>query len=227
MNKIFEFKNVSYVTSLKGNFHKRVLNNLSAEIQLPDDHGVVSIFSDDISIQGAILKLLSGLEKPTEGQITSAFKDPLLPFIQSGISTLPWLNVIENVTIPFGPGKAEVSESVRKAIEITELDGYETHYPSEKSRGFQFRIALARALAIEPPCILIEDPFAGCDRQVRDEIAQLLHNAAAEYKISIVLTTADHVQGIHAGEIYYWFYNTEISKLEQIIGADNVLSLIR
>jgi len=188
---------------------------------------VVSIFSDDSAIQSALLKLLSGLIEPTDGQVISAFKESPLPFIPSGNSTLPWLNVIENVSIPFGAGRVEDSVSIRKAIEITELDGYESHYPSGISRGFHFRIALARALAIEPPCILIEDPFMGCDRQVRDEIAQLLHTVAEEYNIFIVLTTADYVQGINAGEIYYWFYNTEISKLEQIIGAENVLSLIR
>jgi NitT/TauT family transport system ATP-binding protein len=227
MNKIFELKNVSFVASLKGNFKKRVINKLTSEIQLPDDYGVVSIFGEDDSSRLELLRLLAGLDKPVEGSITGTFDISPLPFIPSQPSTLPWLNVLENISLPLRLNRKDDPESIGKAIEITGLDGYEAHYPSEKSEGFLFRMELARALAIKPPCILIDEPFLHNSREGRDEITQLLLKVAEEYKIFIVLTTSDHVQGINVGKIYYWFHNEEISKLEQVIGADNVLSLMR
>ncbi len=227
MNKIFELKNAGYIASLKGNFKKRIINNLTAEIQLPDSYGIVSIFGEEESGRLELLRLLSGLDKPAEGSVTSAFGGSPLPFIPSNPSTLPWLNVIENVSLPNKLNGIEDPESIRRAIEITGLEGYEAHYPSEKSSGFLFRMALARALTVKPPCLLIDEPFNHSSRELRDEITHMLLKVAEEYKMFIVLATADHVQGINAGKIYYWFHNKEISKLEQVIGADNVLSLIR
>lgn len=227
MNKIFELKNVGYTACLKGNFKKRTINNLTAEIQLPDKYGIVSVFGEKDSGRLELLRLLAGLDKPAEGSITSAFSITPLPFIPSSPSTLPWLSVEENISLPLKLRGEEDSESVRRAIEVTGLDGYETHYPSEKSSGFLFRMALARALATKPPCLLIDEPFSHESRESREEITQLLLKVAEEYRIFIVLTTSDHIQGINAGKIYYWFHNKEISKLDQVIGADNVLSLIR
>jgi ABC-type nitrate/sulfonate/bicarbonate transport system ATPase subunit len=227
MNKIFELNKVTYITSFNNNFKKRIINDLSGEIQVPKDYGVVSIFGDDHEKLTATLKLLSGLVEPTEGKLSNSFDSSLLPFIPSHNSNVPWLNVIENVNLAFGGLKNGANEDVRKAIEATELDGYESHYPSEKSDGFQFRMSVARALSVRPPCILVDDPFRAADRHVRDEIAQLLRKVAEEYKLFIVLATSDYVQGIQAGKIYYWFYDAEICKLKQVIGADNVLSLIR
>ncbi len=227
MNKIFELKDVGFVASLKGNFKKRIVHNLTSEIKLPESYGIVSVFGEDDSGRLELLRLLAGLDTPATGSVTSAFSVSPLPFIPSRPSTLPWLNVVENVSLPNKPVKGGSADSVKRALEITGLDGYETHYPADNGSGFLFRVALARALAANPPCLLIDEPFHHKSRESREEITQLLIKVAEEYRIYIILTTSDLIQGINAGKIYYWFHNKEISKLEQVIGADNVLSLIR
>jgi len=139
---------------------------------------------------------------------------------------LPWLNVIENVSIASKLAGGGDSASVEKAIEMTELDGYETHFPAEKSHGFLFRVALARALSIMPPCVVIDDPYVACSKEVQDEITGLLRKVASELKIYIIVSTSNYAQGVAVGDVYYWFTNKEITKLTQVVGADNILSMI-
>jgi len=123
-----------------------------------------------------LLHMIHGLLPPTQGQIllngkkvTGPTSDKALVFQQALL--LPWRNVVDN--IKFGieddrkKPKAEKIKICEKYVQIVGLKGFETHYPHELSGGMQQRVNLARALAVDPEILLMDEPFGALDAQTR------------------------------------------------------------
>ncbi len=86
-------------------------------------------------------------------------------------SLLPWRTVLGNVAYGLeclGVGARERKERAARFIELVGLAGFEPHYPHELSGGMQQRVNLARALAVDPKILLMDEPFASLDAQTRE-----------------------------------------------------------
>ena len=84
---------------------------------------------------------------------------------------LPWANVLTSVEFGLqlrGVSKAEREEIARGLIKTVGLEGFEEHFPRQLSGGMQQRVGLARALAVNPSILLMDEPFAAVDAQTRD-----------------------------------------------------------
>jgi NitT/TauT family transport system ATP-binding protein len=122
------------------------------------------------------LKIVDGLLSPTGGQllldgrgISRPGRDRAVVFQDS--SLFPWYSVLRNVAYGLecqGVRAAEARERARPIIEMVGLEGFEQHYPYELSGGMQQRVNLARALAVDPELLLMDEPFASLDAQTRE-----------------------------------------------------------
>jgi NitT/TauT family transport system ATP-binding protein len=123
-----------------------------------------------------LLRCIDGLIPPSSGQVDIGgdIVDAPLPgvamvFQQFGL--FPWKTVFNNVAYGLrlaGASKAEIKERVPHFIKLVGLAGFENAYPYQLSGGMQQRCGLARALAIEPKVLLMDEPFAAVDAQTRE-----------------------------------------------------------
>ena len=124
--------------------------------------------------KSTLMRIVAGLDRRFEGEVRGtdegrigmAFQEPRL---------LPWRSVDANVRL----AAPEASEAELVALfDSLGLSGHRTHYPSELSLGLARRVALARALAVRPSLLLLDEPFASLDaplgRQLRGDLCRLV-----------------------------------------------------
>lgn len=122
-----------------------------------------------------LLKLIAGLLFPTHGQVNIDGKAVTGPgqdcaMVFQNFALLPWANVLENIAFGLelrGVSKAERLRVAQELARVVGLEGFEKHYPRQLSGGMQQRVGLARALAIEPKILLLDEPFSALDAQTR------------------------------------------------------------
>jgi NitT/TauT family transport system ATP-binding protein len=144
-----------------------------------------------------LLRMIAGLTDIDNGtiEIGGTRVDNPLPtvgvvFQQFGL--FPWKTVLKNVALPLraaGIKKDEAFQRAREAIELVGLKDSDTKYPSQLSGGMKQRAGLARALAIRPEVILLDEPFAAVDAQTREILQEELLNLWGRHKQTAVFIT--------------------------------------
>ena len=122
------------------------------------------------------LRMVAGLEAPTSGNITIDGQPLSGPgsnrgFVFQNDSLLPWRTVLSNAMIgPEVAGQVGPAEKKRTLdlLKLVGLGGFENYYPRQLSGGMRQRVNLARALAIDPDVLLMDEPFAALDAQTRE-----------------------------------------------------------
>jgi NitT/TauT family transport system ATP-binding protein len=147
--------------------------------------------------KSTLLRIIQGLEPPTDGVITLGGRPLSGPSADRGFvfqqdSLYPWRTVLQNVVLGLeimGKKSNEATARAMSLIELVGLKGFEKHYPRELSGGMRQRVNLARALAIDPEMLLMDEPFAALDALTRETMQQeLLRIAAAANKTVLFIT---------------------------------------
>ncbi|MEP7122733.1 MAG: ABC transporter ATP-binding protein [Byssovorax sp.] len=156
--------------------------------------------------KSTLLNIMGGFLKPTSGEVrvdgevvTKA--DPRRIFVFQERGVFPWLTVANNIA--FGLGKlpyAEREERVAHYVDLVGLKGFEQSYPDELSGGMKQRVEVARALAVNPDVLYLDEPFGALDSITRLTLrAEILRIWAAEKK-TIVFVTHDIEESIQLAD---------------------------
>lgn len=147
--------------------------------------------------KSSFLDLISGLTLPTEGTIFIDGKaiegpgpDRAVVFQQYAL--LPWRTALGNIEFALEnqyPDKKKREEIGKKFISLVGLRGFEDHYPHELSGGMKQRVSIARALALHPDILLMDEPFAAVDAQTRETLQRDLLRIATDTEKTIVFIT--------------------------------------
>ncbi|HVW18120.1 MAG TPA: ABC transporter ATP-binding protein [Solirubrobacteraceae bacterium] len=156
-----------------------------------------------------LLKALAGLLRPTRGGAWVAGKpvdgphgDLALVFQDYTRSLMPWMSVKRNVTFPLAAkrlSKSEQDERARSALAEVGLSGFEGKYPWQLSGGMQQRVAIARAIAYRPAVLLMDEPFAAVDAQVRADLEDLILRIQEDTGVTVLLVTHDIDESVYLG----------------------------
>jgi NitT/TauT family transport system ATP-binding protein len=145
--------------------------------------------------KSTLLRLLCGLQSPTEGEVAIRQDDPSRPLtapVFQEYSVFPWRTVEDNVRLGLdaaGVRKGAAMPRVREWIKRVGLAGFEKSFPSALSGGMKQRVALARAFIMEPEVLLMDEPFAALDAQLRKIMQEELLHITRENRHTVVLVT--------------------------------------
>ncbi len=169
-------------------------------INLTIEHGdFVSFIGPSGCGKTTLMRVIADLEKPTAGSIqvngTSAEQARLARaygYVFQSAALYPWRNIADNIALPLeimGLSAAERRERVARNMELVELSGFERKFPWQLSGGMQQRASIARALAVEPQLLLMDEPFGALDEIVRDHLNQQILQLWNKTRKTIVFVT--------------------------------------
>ena len=158
------------------------------------DGEFVSLLGPSGCGKSTFLKIVNGLLTSTAGEIrirtAKAVREDAMVFQDAAL--FPWYTVIDNIgfgLVCAGVSRTEARKRAQPLIGLVGLEGFETKYPYQLSGGMQQRANLARALAVDAPILLMDEPFASLDAQTREIMqAELLRIWNAAKKTVIFVT---------------------------------------
>jgi ABC-type Fe3+/spermidine/putrescine transport system ATPase subunit len=174
--------------------------------------------------KSTLLRCLAGLEAPTSGRILLDGRDVTsLPAHRRGIGLMfqdaalfPHRTVYENIA--YAPllqrrPRSEVDEEVRRQIGLVGLAGFEHRSPDQLSGGERQRVALARTLAARPRLILLDEPFASIDPELKGELRADFRTALAAATATAVHVTHDRPEGLFLGDRVGLLFDGRLEKV--------------
>ncbi|WYL97351.1 MAG: nitrate/sulfonate/bicarbonate ABC transporter ATP-binding protein [Gloeotrichia echinulata IR180] len=145
-----------------------ILDNINLELR-PGE--IVALLGPSGSGKSTLMRMIAGLIPPTQGEVIYHNQpmvglNPGVAIVFQSFALYPWLTVLENVELGL-KAKGEPPESRRqkalRMIDVIGLDGFENAYPKELSGGMRQRVGFARALAVEPELLCMDEPFSALD----------------------------------------------------------------
>jgi NitT/TauT family transport system ATP-binding protein len=140
--------------------------------------GIVAIVGPSGSGKSTLLRIVAGLLTPDTGSVSVGGRPVEGPAPGVGLvfqepRLLPWRSTVDNVAYPLelaGRPRAERRARASELLALVGLDGFEEAYPSQLSGGMAQRVGVARALALEPRVLLLDEPFGALDALTRDQL---------------------------------------------------------
>lgn len=188
------------IHQVKKNFHQRGGDSFTAveDVTLSIRKGeFVSLLGPSGCGKSTVLNMIAGLEPFEQGSIeidsrpvTGPGSDRVVVFQEHAL--FPWLTVLDNVAFGLkqqGIGKKERQERAMEQIRLVHLSKFADRYPHELSGGMKQRAAIARALAMDPEILLMDEPFAALDEQTRLILHKELEEIWLKTKKTILFIT--------------------------------------
>jgi NitT/TauT family transport system ATP-binding protein len=155
-----------------------------------------------------LLRCLNGLIPLTSGTIRIDDErvegpHPRMAMVFQHFGLLPWQTVEKNVAFGLrmkGVPKAEWRDAAARCIDVVGLTGFERSYPFHLSGGMRQRVGLARALAVEPDVLLMDEPFASVDAQTRETLQRELLTISEARPITMIFITHSIEEALLMGD---------------------------
>jgi NitT/TauT family transport system ATP-binding protein len=181
------------------------LDHVSLEI--PDGQ-FLSVVGPSGCGKSTLLMIVDGLVAPTTGTVTLAGSrvtgpgpDRAVAFQEA--SLLPWFTLLRNCAYGLecqGVSRAEANKRARALVSLVGLKGFEDRYPHELSIGMQQRANLARAIAVDPKVLLMDEPFAALDAQTREIMQRELLDIWAHTRKTVLFITHQIDEAIYLSD---------------------------
>ena len=199
-----------------GETEVKALDDISFQVE---EGEFIAIIGPSGSGKSTLLHSIAGLEKPTSGKVYFYDKDiykmnkkeltilrrQKIGIIYQFYNLIPTLNVEENIILPIELDRKKIdTKNLDEIIKFLGLEKRKKHLPNELSGGQQQKVAIGRALMINPTIILADEPTGNLDSKSSEEIMQVLKKANKDYKQTIIMIT----------------HNLEIAKL-----ADRIIKI--
>ncbi|GIP39833.1 ABC transporter ATP-binding protein [Paenibacillus sp. J31TS4] len=158
--------------------------------------------------KSTLLNIVGGLLSPTEGGVyfeglSAKQDDPRLGIVFQEIALFPWRTVIDNIAFgleEMGVGKKERLEKAKVYLDMVGLTGFEQAYPKQLSGGMRQRAGIARALAIEPDLLLMDEPFSALDAQTRTLMQEELLTIWSRTRLSTLYVTHNISEAVYLAD---------------------------
>jgi NitT/TauT family transport system ATP-binding protein len=171
-----------------------------SDIDLSIDQGsFVSFIGPSGCGKTTLLRVIADLEQATAGNILVNEMTPeqarlnrAYGYVFQAASLYPWRTIAKNIALPLeimGLDRATIRSRVEQNLELVNLAGFEKKYPWQLSGGMQQRASIARALAVEPDLLLMDEPFGALDEIVRDHLNEQLLQLWAKTNKTVVFVT--------------------------------------
>ncbi|HEY0879064.1 MAG TPA: ATP-binding cassette domain-containing protein, partial [Zeimonas sp.] len=149
-----------------------------------------------------LLHLCAGLLHPDSGGIDESFATRACMFQQPRL--LPWKSALDNVALVLaarGVARGEREHRAREiGLRLGLAHGDFAKFPHQLSGGMQSRVALARALVLEPDLLLLDEPFSALDIGLREEMYRLLFDHLAERRVGVLMITHDLAEAVRLSD---------------------------
>ncbi|MFZ4745158.1 MAG: ABC transporter ATP-binding protein [Limnohabitans sp.] len=147
--------------------------------------------------KSTLLKMFAGLEQPTSGKISlleeADHEDGrAMAMVFQEATLMPWARVTENVRLPLdlaGASKKQSQLRIDESLAMVGLSQFGHCYPRELSGGMQMRASIARALAVRPSVLLMDEPFGALDEFTRNRLDTDLHRLWGQRGFTVVFVT--------------------------------------
>jgi NitT/TauT family transport system ATP-binding protein len=185
----------------------RAIEGLSLSVR---EHEFLCVVGPSGAGKTTLLKIIAGLLPPTSGEVAVEGKQVRQPppglamvFQEYTRSLMPWLSVKRNVSFPLaarGLSKVEQDSRAEAALSEVGLSEFQDKYPWQLSGGMQQRVAIARAVAYRPSVLLMDEPFASVDAQVRADLEDLMLRVQKNTGVTVLFVTHDIDEAVYLGE---------------------------
>lgn len=188
---------VSHTFLLEHGRELQVLKNVNVTIY---EGEIVAFLGPSGCGKTTSLKILSGLLAPTEGRVVTHSKaltgiNPHVSMVFQNFALLPWYNVEQNIGLGLRSdlySRRQAKNRIEEAVEMVGLGGFEEAYPKELSGGMRQRVGMARALAMRPEILCLDEPFSALDvltaENLRAEVIDIWQEKSKAVKSVIMVT---------------------------------------
>lgn len=216
------------VKNLKKSFdNKLILDNINMEVH---HNEFICILGSSGSGKSTLIECIAGFtpiedgEIRLEGQKITKPSAQMIAVFQDFNQLFPWKTIEDNIKYPLkvrnrSLNKEELSQKATKALEFVNLSGEEKKYPKELSGGMKQRAAVARALALEPKILLMDEPFGSLDAITRKELQKNLKQITKEVGLTIIFVTHDIDEALYLSNRIFLF-DLKQRKLNEISKED-------
>jgi NitT/TauT family transport system ATP-binding protein len=197
-------KNLSKSYSINGR-HLNVLQGVSNQVRSGE---ILAIVGASGSGKTTLLRVLAGLEDADRGDVlidgrpvhgvgtdrAVIFQEPRL---------LPWLTVLDNVAFPLenrGISRIQARNQARHYVELVGLGDFMEALPAQLSGGMAQRVGIARALAVKPEILLLDEPFGALDAMTKITMQEELSRIWREEKVTMILVTHDLEEAVYLAD---------------------------
>jgi sulfate transport system ATP-binding protein len=175
------------------------------------DGALTALLGPSGSGKSTLLRVIAGLETPDSGEVLLGERDVTgaparsrgVGFVFQHYAPFKHMSVFDNVAFGLSVRrrpKQEIRERVHELLALVRLEGLANRYPSQLSGGQLQRMALARALAVRPRVLLLDEPFGALDAQVRAELREWLRRLHEEIHVTTIFVTHDQEEAMEVAE---------------------------
>ena len=223
-NGFLEVENLvkSYPTQDKGKF--TVLDHVNLTI---NEDEYISVIGHSGCGKSTLLKIIGGFEKATSGSVRLDGKEIRKPgadrmMVFQNYSLLPWLTVRENIRLAVdevlkNANRAEKISIVNEHLAMVNLTAAADKYPDEISGGMKQRVGIARALAIRPKMLLMDEPFGALDALTRGKLQRQVLDIWEHHRQAVMMITHDVDEAIYMSDRIILMTNGPSAKIGEIL----------